>query len=329
MMPPSAPPPEDDQFQISTVSRLTGISVHTIRAWEKRYNVVTPTRTESDRRLYSREDIRRLTLLKTLVDQDHGIGTIAPLTTPQLEARLRGDQGRTQTPAPNCRVAVIGPPLLALFASGGDALSGLEVVARFNHLAEALCAEDTRVDLVLINCPTLFPETIRQSQETVARLGARRALVIYGFSPSAVASLAASAPKVTAVKGPVNSHELLLACLADIRLADRTAASSPALAARPVPVPPAATGEIPVKLFTADQLARICGLPSSLECECPRHLANLIFSLSAFEGYSQECAHRNEEDAELHTLLHEVTARSRSLLESALAEVLRQDGLTL
>lgn len=326
MSPPSSsPPPEDDQFQISTVSRLTGISVHTIRAWEKRYGVVTPTRTESDRRLYSREDIRRLTLLKTLVDQEHGIGTIAPLSTDQLEARLRGDQGGPKPPAPHCRVAVVGPPLLALFASGGSALAGLEVALRFNTLAEALCSEETRVELVLINCPTLFPETIRHSQELVARLGARRALVIYGFSPSSVISLAASAPKVTAVRGPVNSHELLLACLADIRLAAPPSAAAPRSSAPPL----AATGEIPARLYTADQLAQISVLSSSLECECPRHLANLIFSLNAFEGYSQECAHRSEADAELHALLHEVTARSRAMMENALAEVLRQDGITL
>ena len=43
------------KYPIKVVSQMTGLSVHVIRAWEKRYNVVEPERTDTNRRLYSEE----------------------------------------------------------------------------------------------------------------------------------------------------------------------------------------------------------------------------------------------------------------------------------
>lgn len=47
----------DELFPIREVSRLTGINPVTLRAWERRYGLIQPTRTESGHRLYSRADI--------------------------------------------------------------------------------------------------------------------------------------------------------------------------------------------------------------------------------------------------------------------------------
>ncbi|MGB5288347.1 MAG: MerR family transcriptional regulator [Ignavibacteriaceae bacterium] len=41
------------KYPIKVVSQMTGLSVHVIRAWEKRYNVVEPDRSDTNRRLYS------------------------------------------------------------------------------------------------------------------------------------------------------------------------------------------------------------------------------------------------------------------------------------
>ena len=79
---------EEEFFEISAVARLTGISSHVLRVWERRYGVVEPHRSDSKRRRYTRDDIQRLSLLKTLVDNGHAIGTIAKLGTAQLEERL-------------------------------------------------------------------------------------------------------------------------------------------------------------------------------------------------------------------------------------------------
>ena len=48
---------EDELFPIRTVSNLTGVNAITLRAWERRYGVVTPVRTDGGQRLYRREEI--------------------------------------------------------------------------------------------------------------------------------------------------------------------------------------------------------------------------------------------------------------------------------
>ena len=44
-------------FPIRDVSRLTGVNPVTLRAWERRYGLIQPIRTESGHRLYSKADI--------------------------------------------------------------------------------------------------------------------------------------------------------------------------------------------------------------------------------------------------------------------------------
>jgi len=75
-------------YPIKAVSNLTGLSLHVIRAWEKRYNVVVPSRTETNRRLYSEEDIHKLKLLSKALDSGYTIGTIASFSVPELQDLL-------------------------------------------------------------------------------------------------------------------------------------------------------------------------------------------------------------------------------------------------
>ena len=74
------------KYPIKVVSQMTGLSVFVIRAWEKRHNVVTPSRTDTNRRLYSEEDIEKLKLLNSAVHLGHNIGGIADLSISELKA---------------------------------------------------------------------------------------------------------------------------------------------------------------------------------------------------------------------------------------------------
>jgi MerR family transcriptional regulator, light-induced transcriptional regulator len=56
-------------YSIKQVSELLDIPAVTIRAWENRYNVVTPTRTEGGHRLYSEKDVETLKWIKTQVHE--------------------------------------------------------------------------------------------------------------------------------------------------------------------------------------------------------------------------------------------------------------------
>lgn len=48
---------QQDLFPIREVSRLTGVNPVTLRAWERRYGLIRPTRTDSGHRLYSMADV--------------------------------------------------------------------------------------------------------------------------------------------------------------------------------------------------------------------------------------------------------------------------------
>ena len=72
------------RYPIRAVSRLTGISLDTLRAWERRYKVVTPERTDRGR-LYSDSEIQRLMLLRDAVSRGHAIGQVAPLSDAELK----------------------------------------------------------------------------------------------------------------------------------------------------------------------------------------------------------------------------------------------------
>jgi MerR family transcriptional regulator, light-induced transcriptional regulator len=56
-------------YRIKTVSLATGIPTTTIRAWERRYHFITPTRNTSGYRIYSDRDIAMLARVKALVDE--------------------------------------------------------------------------------------------------------------------------------------------------------------------------------------------------------------------------------------------------------------------
>src|SRR5215213_9810689 len=81
---------------IQMAARLTGLTPVLIRAWELRYNVVTPNRSATKRRLYSEREIARLSLLKRVTDAGYSIGQVARLPDEQLRELL--DRGTAPKP---------------------------------------------------------------------------------------------------------------------------------------------------------------------------------------------------------------------------------------
>jgi DNA-binding transcriptional MerR regulator len=79
----SRPKGEPARYPIRAVSRLTGIPIDTLRAWERRYAAVTPTRDDRGR-MYSEADVARLRLLNGAVEQGHSIGRLADLSDDDL-----------------------------------------------------------------------------------------------------------------------------------------------------------------------------------------------------------------------------------------------------
>lgn len=73
-------------FGMNAVCKRTGLTSHAIRAWEKRYSTVTPIRSDTNRRLYNEDHVKRLKNLKLLTDNGHNIGQIANLDDSELDS---------------------------------------------------------------------------------------------------------------------------------------------------------------------------------------------------------------------------------------------------
>jgi DNA-binding transcriptional MerR regulator len=75
---------DNQTFNIQFVANITGINPHTIRAWEKRYNAITPQRDVNGRRLYTDSEIKRLKQLNKLVQMGNSISDVASLPSEEL-----------------------------------------------------------------------------------------------------------------------------------------------------------------------------------------------------------------------------------------------------
>jgi DNA-binding transcriptional MerR regulator len=64
---------------IRTVANLTGVNPVTLRAWERRYNLITPQRTPKGHRLYTEEDVELIKQVLELLDQGISISQVKPL----------------------------------------------------------------------------------------------------------------------------------------------------------------------------------------------------------------------------------------------------------
>ena len=73
----------------SAVVRFVGINENTLRAWERRYEAVTPVRDERGRRSYSEKQVEKIQLLWALVHEGHSIGLIANFTNTKLKGMLK------------------------------------------------------------------------------------------------------------------------------------------------------------------------------------------------------------------------------------------------
>ena len=71
-------------YNIQLASSLSGINVHNLRAWERRYSAVSPDRDSVGRRLYSKENVEKLYLLNQLVKEGTAIRHIASNSTEEL-----------------------------------------------------------------------------------------------------------------------------------------------------------------------------------------------------------------------------------------------------
>jgi DNA-binding transcriptional MerR regulator len=76
-------------YSLGAVARLTGLSPHVLRAWERRYGAVRPLRTPGGTRRYRESDVAHLRRLRAAVQAGHSISEVANASGEDLDRRLR------------------------------------------------------------------------------------------------------------------------------------------------------------------------------------------------------------------------------------------------
>ena len=344
-----APPdatPAASFHRSGAVARMLRMPVATLRVWERRYALTNTALSPSGQRLYSADDVRRLVLLKQLTDLGHAIGSLASLDMAQLQRvasthaqTLAATQtGRRAVPARAARawrLVVVGKALgarlqqPALLRKLGRPV---ELQGPFNDVAQAasalaIQADGRPADAWLLQEPQLHPDWLAAVEAAAPGLAQAQVpvAVLYGYAADAVIeALAASGvallrePQPDAVLAQWLRH---WAGASAVRAHGNSSGQAGALAPAGDAIAPPRWDEVTLVDFAARS--------TTVACECPRHLTELLMQLSRFEAYSAQCEHRSPADAELHAYLGRVAADARAGLETALEQVALHEGLLL
>ena len=305
----------EGRYRIGAVCRLTGISQHVLRVWEKRYSVVEPLRGPNQRRLYSETDVRRLSLLKALVDRGHAIGSIAGLGDNALENRLRQSEYRNdvRTPGKLPDLILIGNSL-ELLAPACASSNSFRLVGTHRELGEV--SRETSSDIAVLERANLYPETVAEAGRIATDLNLRLLVLVYEFASQATLARLRG-DRIVALRAPLDTHSL--DALVSTRFGHPVGPPDKTLDSGSLP---------PARKFSDRQLAHLARQSSDIACECPQHLAQIVSHLAHFEAYSADCEARSPADAALHRDLFDVTARARARMEEALQRVIEAEGLS-
>jgi len=97
----------ESHYPIRAVSRLTGLSIDTLRAWERRYQAITPDRSQRGRQ-YTKSNVERLILLRELTERGHTISQVAARPDSDLRDLLSAARPAPgKNPAPNVSIGAL------------------------------------------------------------------------------------------------------------------------------------------------------------------------------------------------------------------------------
>ena len=314
-------PADEPRYRSGAVARMVRMPVATLRIWERRYSVSRPALTPSGQRLYSAAEVRRLGLLKQLTELGHAIGNLASLDWTRLQAVANTHAStvagpRAAAPEQPWRLAVVGTALARRLQRASVRLAlgrSMEVSGVYASVQQAAAALKHRpFDALLVH------EARPDAQLRPRNLQDLPIAVLYRFAAEPVCEQLA-ADNVALLREPQGDSALGQWL--------RSLSSNATAAAR---TGPAATDEaVRPRRWDDAQLTDFAGLSSTIACECPHHVAELLMQLSHFEAYSAECANSSHADAQLHGFLRHVASSSRALFEDALERVAVHEGLLL
>ena len=324
---------ENISYKIGTVSRITGIGTETLRAWERRYQAVVPLRNESGGRNYSKDDVEKLFLLKSLTDNGFSIGNVAKLKLEDLKdlsennhslnTPTKTHDSASITEETSCQIVLVGDGFPLRVLDGLEEIKGIKVTGTYNSLEELQNKSEhsANTSIVIFEKPTLNSQTSDEVYKLRELTGAWHVIVLYGFANQQQIEKLQST-QTSVIRSSIDVQELGRLCIFQSGGSEKL----------PQLVPGSTLHyeqTIPSRIFSNQQLAKLASISSTIKCECPKHISDLVRDLVAFETYSAECENENQQDAALHGYLHAITSQARSMLEEAMSHLIRVEGIDI
>jgi len=86
------------KYSIADLENITGIKAHTLRIWEKRYNILTPFRTDTNIRYYDNDQMKKLVNIASLIQSGMKISKVSKLSNEDLSDEINKQlAGKSQT----------------------------------------------------------------------------------------------------------------------------------------------------------------------------------------------------------------------------------------
>jgi MerR family transcriptional regulator, light-induced transcriptional regulator len=187
------------KYNIKAVSQMLGIQPGTLRAWERRYKIIRPSRNEAGHRLYTDDHIRVLKWLSEKVDKGFTISQAVSLLENKEDTVISPDPSANKT-----QLDLIGDDLLTSLLSFNEN----ESQRQLDHAFTLFTPETVAIDIIgpiLVKIGDLWEENrITSAHEHFASQFIRSRIGMMVLSIPAEGFL----PKALLVCGPNEKHEL-------------------------------------------------------------------------------------------------------------------------
>lgn len=309
-------------YSIGVIARLTGLSTHNLRMWERRYGLGASIRSSTGRREFTKTDLDHLRLVKQLIDRGMRIGdiarlpqkTLSSLCIKQTESSHEAGTGKT------VETAVVGHSLSQYFDKHRQRYPQLALSCQAQSIEEWLrnkSANDgaqvylLQADMINKNLAAQLRK-LKQANNCVG--------IFYRYGTSDISAELENLGVVMA-RGTISTESMDTMIKEMLRQQSYSSLLAQSAEAFNLPLP----SDRP-RQFSEQQLTEAATRSNELNCECPSHLSELIGSLNAFEDYSQQCGADNWKEASVHACIYAYTTQARYLMEKALVAVLEEQA---
>jgi DNA-binding transcriptional MerR regulator len=307
-------------YEVGAVAKISEISPHTIRTWERRGFIRAAHRSATRRRQYSKEQLERICLFAKLTSAGDSISAIAKLNMEQLRVRL------TNYHNPKLTVDVFNPSKILIIYTFDK-----RTFERFSRMSSRIdrklsdlntiqeIGDSNRPDLIAMEAPPSIDGLNRIVEKVSGKWPEIPIILFYDFlSREQLRRLGSEGFFLIRLPIPNEQLEQYLFKAAGLKRVPKE-----------IVLTDPEHQKDAERLFSENQLISIANSSPKLKCECPNHMSALVSSLTMFEDYCHSCEVNSPADEQLHKHLGYEVSLARRRVEEALMYLCEADGLPI